>query len=121
MRRVLTIACIWALLVTSANAVRELVEIEEPQPSQRLEGIVVDSSGAPIEGMTVTDRTDGWGAVLRSTKTDKRGHFRFSAESSKALYYLKFEHALFNPLQLKLKLDKKAKNSSITVKVPIGG
>lgn len=120
-RRVLTVAFIWALLVTSANAARELIEIEEPQPSQRVEGIVVDPSGAPIEGMTVTDLSDDWGEVLRSTKKDKRGHFRFSAESSKTLYYLRFEHALFNPLQLKLKLHKKAKNSAITVKAPIGG
>ena len=120
-RQVLTVTFIWVLLVTSASAVRELVEIETPQPSQRVEGIVLDPSGAPIEGMTVTDRSDDWGAVLRSTTTDKRGHFRFSAESSKTLYYLRFDHALFNPLQLKLKLDKKAKNSAITVAAPIGG
>ena len=121
MRQALAVAFIWALLVISAKAVRELVEIEEPQPAHRVEGIVLDPSGAPIEGMTVTDRSEEWGAVLRSTTTNKKGRFRFSPQPSKTLYYLRFDHALFNPLQLKLKLDKKAENRAITVKAPIGG
>jgi hypothetical protein len=80
-RQVLTVTFIWILLATSARAVRELVEIETPQPSQRVEGIVLDPSGAPIEGMTVTDRSDDWGAVLRSTTTDKRGRLIQSAST----------------------------------------
>ena len=121
MRQIIAVATVWVLLVISAKAVRELVQINEPQPSQRVEGIVLDPSGAPIEGLTVTDRSENWGAVLRSTNTDKSGHFRFAAHPNKTLYYLRFEHALFNPLQLKLTLEKKARNRAITVKVPIGG
>ena len=70
--------------------------------------------------MTVTDRTDEWGAVLRTTQTDHKGHFHFSRQRGKAIYYLRFDHPGFNPLQLKLKLDKKAP-AMITVKAPIGG
>jgi hypothetical protein len=121
MRQVITVAFIWVLLVISAKAVRELVEIEEPQPAQQVEGFVLDPSGAPIEGMTVTDRSEEWGTLLRSTTTDKRGQFRFSPQPNKTVYYLRFDHALFNPLQLKLKLDKKTRNRAITVKAPIGG
>jgi hypothetical protein len=48
-----------AFPATSAMAVWELVVIEDPQPAQRIEGIALDSSGAPIAGVTLTDRT-GW-------------------------------------------------------------
>jgi hypothetical protein len=120
-RRATAIAIAWAFLVTSATAVRELVVIEELQPAQRVEGIVLDPSGAPIPDMTVTDCTQGWAAVLRSTTTDSKGHFRFSQQRGKSVYYFRFDHALFNPLQLRLKLDKNAPQRAITARPHIGG
>jgi Carboxypeptidase regulatory-like domain len=120
-RRATAIALAWSFLVASAMAVRELVIIEEPQLAQRVEGIVLDPSGAPIPDMTVTDRTQGWVAVLRSTTTDSKGHFRFSQQRGKSVYYLRFDRPLFNPLQLRLKLDKNAPQRSITARPYIGG
>jgi len=65
MRRVIAIALTWAFLLTSAKAVRELVIVEELQPAQRVEGVVLHPSGAPIADMTVTDRTeDGCGTAF---------------------------------------------------------
>jgi len=49
---------VWTLLVLSAKTVREVVEIEEPQAALRIEGVVLDPSGAPIEGMTLPDRSE---------------------------------------------------------------
>jgi hypothetical protein len=119
--RATAIVLICAFFVTSAKAVRELVVIEELQPAQRVEGVVLDPSGAPIPNMTVTDRTEEWVAVLRSTTTDSNGHFRFSSQRGKSVYYLRFDNALFNPLQLRLKLDKKAPQRAITARPEIGG
>ena len=119
--RATAIALICAFFVTSAKAVRELVVIEELQPAQRVEGVVLDRSGAPIPNTTVTDRTEEWVAVLRSTTTDSNGHFRFSSQRGKSVYYLRFDNALFNPLQLRLKLDKKAPQRAITARPEIGG
>jgi CO dehydrogenase/acetyl-CoA synthase gamma subunit (corrinoid Fe-S protein) len=119
--RAAAIAVICAFFVTSAKAVRELVTIDELQPAQRVEGVVLDPSGAPIPNMTVTDRTEEWVAVLRSTTTDRNGHFRFSSQRGKSVYYLHFENALFNPLQLRLKLYKKAPQPAIAVRPHIGG
>jgi len=99
----------------------QLVVIEELQPAQRVEGVVLDPSGAPIRNMTVTDRTEGWAAVLRSTSTDSNGHFHFSSQRGKSAYFLRFDNALFNPLQLRLKLDKKAPQRAITARPEIGG
>ncbi len=102
-------------------AVRELVVIEELQPAQRVEGVVLDPSGAPIPDMTVTDCTEEWVSVLRSTTTDSKGRFRFSQQRGRSVYYLRFDHALFNPLQLRLKLDKNAPQRAITARPHIGG
>jgi Carboxypeptidase regulatory-like domain len=119
--RATAIALASAFFVTSARAARELVIIEELQPAQRVEGVVLDPSGAPIPDMTVTDRTEEWVAELRSTTTDSKGHFHFSQQRGKSVYYLRFDHALFNPLQLKLELDRHAPQRAITVRPHIGG
>lgn len=119
--RAIAIAVLCALFVSSAKAVRELVVLEELQPAQRVEGIVLDPSGSPIPNVTVTDRTEEWAAVLRTTTTDSNGQFRFSSQRGKSVYYLRFDNALFNPLELRLKLDKKAPQRAITARPQIGG
>src|SRR5216684_7024147 len=108
MRRVIAIALSCAFFVASAKAVRELVIIGEPQLAQRVEGVVLDPNDAPIRDITVTDRTENGVAVLRSTKTDSKGHFHFPTQRGKSVYYLRFDHPWWNPLQLTLKLDKHA-------------
>jgi hypothetical protein len=119
--RAAAIAVICAFFVSSAKAVRELVTVDELQPAQRVEGVVLDPSGAPIPNMTVTDRSEQWVAALRSTRTDSNGHFRFSSQRGKSVYYLRFDDAGFNPLQLRLMLDKKAPQRGITARPEIGG
>jgi len=121
MRWVMVIALACTFSVASAKAVRELVVIAEPQLAQRVEGIVLDPSGAPIADMTVTDRTENGVAVLRTTKTDSKGHFHFSSQRGKTTYCLRFDHPWFNPLQLILKLDKHAPQRGITARPEIGG
>jgi hypothetical protein len=97
------------------------VQIEEPQLAQRVEGVVLDPSGAPIPDMTVTDRTESWDAILRSTVTDGKGRFHFSRQKGKNIYYLYFHHPLFNELELKLKIDKKVPQHGIIARPYIGG
>lgn len=121
MRRATAIALACAFFVTSAKAVRELVVIEELQPAQQVEGVVLDPSGAPIPDMKVTDRSEQWVAILRSTTTDSKGHFRFARQRGKTVYYLRFDHAAFNPLELRLKLDKNVPQRTITARPEIGG
>jgi hypothetical protein len=121
MRRVIITALVWALCTSYASAVRELVIVEEPQPAQRVQGVVLDRSGEPIPDMTMTDRTDDGVAVLRSTKSDAKGRFHFSTQRGKKIYCLRFDHPLWNPLQVKLKLDKHAPHCGITARPEIGG
>ena len=121
MRQWIVIAIMGGFLAASAHAARETVQIEEPQPAQRVEGVVLDPSGAPIPDMTVTDRTENWDSILRSTVTDSKGRFHFSRQKGKSVYYLYFYHPLFNELELKLKIDKKAPHHGIVARPYIGG
>jgi hypothetical protein len=120
-RHLISIAIVSAVFATSAGAVREFVVLEEPLPAQLVEGTVLDPGGAPIPDMTVSDCTPQWAAVLRSTKTDSKGHFRLSRQHGKIVYYLRFDHRLFNPLGLRLTLDKNAPQRGITARPHIGG
>ena len=121
MRRVIGIALAYICFAASASAVRELVVIQEPQLAQRVEGVVLDFSGDPIAGVTVTDRTQDGVTILRSTTTDAKGHFRFSTQAGKSVYCIRFDHPLWNPLQVTLKLDKHAHQRGITARPEIGG
>jgi len=121
MRLPIALALTSVFFSSYASAVRELVVIEEPQLAQRVEGVVLDPSGGPIPDVTVTDRTEDGVAVLRSTKTDSNGHFRFSKQRGKDVYCLRFDHPLYNPLQLKLRVDKSAPQRGITARPEIGG
>jgi hypothetical protein len=114
------VGLLWAILASSAKAVREIVTIEEPQPAQRVEGYVFDAAQYPVSGVTVTDRAND-GSVLRSTTTDAQGYFKFRARAGKTLYCLRFDHPSFNPLQLRLKLDKHAPHKAIVARPEIGG
>lgn len=121
MRQVITIAIAWALVATPGSAVRELVILNDPLPAQHVEGVVLDLTGAPIEGIRVSDCTPEWASVLRSTITDSHGRFRLSRKHGKSIYYLRFDHRSFNPLMLKLKVDKHAPEPGITARPEIGG
>jgi len=121
MHRVAAIAVTCVFFVPTAMAVRALVVIEKPQLAQKVEGVVLDPNGDPIPDMTVTDRTQDGVAVLRSTKTDRGGHFHFPTQRGKTVYCLRFDHPLWNPLQLTVKLDKHAPDRGITAKPEIGG
>jgi hypothetical protein len=121
MHRALAATLLFGFFVPAAMAVRELVIIDTPQVAQKVEGVVLDPNGNPITSMTVTDRTEDGKSVLRSTKTDEQGHFYFVSQRGKTIYCLRFDHPLWNPLQLRVKLDKRAPQPGITAKPEIGG
>jgi len=50
-----------------------------------------------------------------------KGHFRFSAQRGKRVHCLRFDHPWFNPLQVRLKLEKNAPQRGITARPHLGG
>ncbi len=119
MGRALTRLTFLFLFSLSAVAQMEIVEIEKPQPAKSVAGIVSDPSGSALPGVTVEERSDDWKSVLRSTETDDKGRFHFSATAKKNLYHLQFGRSGFNWVRITLKLDKKV-GSVIVVKMPLG-
>jgi len=63
-----------------------MVELEEPQLAQVVGALVTDPSGTAVPDVVVQERSQDWGTVLRSTKTDERGRFRFPTTRDKAVY-----------------------------------
>lgn len=120
-RPLITRAITWAFFATCASAVREFVILEEPLPAQRVEGVVLDPAGEPIPNMKVSDCTPEWTAARRSTTTDSKGRFRLSQQHGKSIYYLRVDHRLFNPLGLKVQLDRNAPQRGIIARPHIGG
>jgi hypothetical protein len=119
--RGILLAIISVLMVVPADAVRVFVVVEEPLAAQRVEGVALDPTGAPISGLTVSDCSPNWAGVLRETTTDSNGRFRFSRRQGKSIYFLRFDHPNFNPLGLRLKLDVRATQRGIVARPDIGG
>jgi hypothetical protein len=115
------LAAISLLAVAPAVAVRTFVVIEDPFVAQRVDGVVLDSTDSPISGMTVSDCSPKWIKVLRETTTDSNGRFHFSRLQGKSTYFLRFDHPLWNPLGLRLKLDRRAPQPGIVARPEIGG
>jgi len=88
----------------------ETIEIEKPQSAKLVGGTVTDPSGAALPDVIVEERSQDWETVLRSTETDKKGRFKFPTTQSKAVYYLQFSRSGFDPLRIKLRIDKRAKS-----------
>ena len=99
-----------SLLSLSLADQYEIVEIEKPQSAKLVGAIVTDPSGAAVPHVIVEERSQDWETVLRSTETDEKGGFKFPATKGKAVYYLQFSHYGFDPLRIKLRIDKKAKS-----------
>ena len=97
----------------------EIVEIEKPQLAKSIAGTVSDPSGTALPGVTVEERSEDWKTVLRSTETDDRGRFHFSARPKKTIYHLQFSRSGFNWVRIKLQLDNKAA-PTVAVKMPLG-
>jgi len=106
----LVIAVLSLLSLSLAGQGYETVEIEKLQSAKLVGGIVTDPSGAVLPDVIVEERSQDWKTVLRSTGTDEKGRFDFPATQRKAVYYLQFSRSGFDPLRIKLRIDKKAKS-----------
>ena len=102
-----------SLLTLNVAGQHQTIEIEKPQSAKLVGGIVTDPSGAVVPDVIVEERSQNWGTVLRSTKTDENGRFKFPAIQNKAVYYLQLSCYGFDPLRIKVRIDKKAKSPLI--------
>ena len=107
------------LLTPHAEAVYETVVIEKPFHVRSLAGTVVDSSGAVIEGVEISDCDRGFERVLGSTTSDRNGVFSLPRDG-RSTHYLSFRAAGFNPLHITVEL-RQFSHGRLKVRLPIGG
>ncbi len=72
-----------------------------------LAAVVLDPSGAPIQGAFVEEFSPDWKESLRSTKTDTTGEFTFTPVKGRDVYYLQLRMNGFDPLRVRVKIDPK--------------
>jgi hypothetical protein len=95
-----------ALCTTYSFPQMEIAEVEAPILSKAVAGVVIDPSGAEVDGVVVEERSSDWKTVLRSTTTDTKGRFHFSSKSKQTLYYLQFNRLGFDWLRITVRLRK---------------
>jgi hypothetical protein len=84
-----------------------IIEIENVQLARSLAAVVHDPAGFPMASVLVEELSSDWKESLRSTKTDATGAFTFAPVKGRDIYYFQLTLKGFNPLRLRVKLDRK--------------
>ncbi|MGA2834302.1 MAG: carboxypeptidase-like regulatory domain-containing protein [Terracidiphilus sp.] len=87
----------------------ELLILEKPMCAEKLAGVVVDSTGAPVSGVTIEDCDPAFNRVLLSTTTDSTGHFAFLEAKTGTTHYLHVQANGFDPMRITVVLRRFAK------------
>lgn len=94
-------------IFSNAFAGVETVEIGKIQIAKTLTGTVVDPAESAIPGVQVLEVSSDWKTVLRTTTTDSDGKWFLAPVPRQQVYYLRFTAYGFNPLQVRIKLNRR--------------
>jgi hypothetical protein len=94
-------------ICSSAFAQSQTVEIGKIQTAKSLTGTVVDPSDSAVPRVQVLEVSSDWQTVLRTTTTDSNGKWSFPPMPGQQVYYLRFVAYGFNPLQVRIKLNRR--------------
>jgi hypothetical protein len=106
------------VVFSTAFAGVETVEIGKGQIAKTLTGTVVDPAGSAMPGVQVFEVSSDWKTVLRTTTTDSNGKWSLPPVPGQQVYYLRFVAYGFNPLQVRVKSNRR-KGSDLRFKLPI--
>ena len=112
--RLLWFTAFFLFLIPVSLDAQYSVEIENVQLARSLAGVVVDPLGAPIPGVLVEEVGPDWKESSRSTTTDKNGSFVFAPVSGRRLYYFQLRQNGFNPLLVRVKVDRRRGQGAAT-------
>jgi Carboxypeptidase regulatory-like domain len=85
------------------------IQYAKPFVVQQLAGTVIDTAESPIANARVEVCEAHWRNCTKSTVTNRRGEFSFSALKKAQLFYLRLSSPGFNPLEVKVKINRRAK------------
>jgi hypothetical protein len=101
---------IWLVAIATSLAIgyiafaQEIITIQRPIHSRSLIGVVVDPSGAPVEGVLVEDCDQSFMHVFVSVRTNKEGRFVFPKAKRGSTHYLRFFKNGFDPMRVKVQM-----------------
>ena len=104
-------------IFSSAFAQVATVEIGKIQIAKALTGTVVDAVDSAVPGVQVLEVSSDWKTVLRTTTTDRNGKWTLATVPKQQVYYLRFIAYGFNPLQVRVKLNR-TKGMDLRFKLP---
>ena len=87
-----------------------VIEIGNVQLARSLAGVVQDPKGSPMAGVLVEEVSPDWKHSLRSARTDAAGSFSFTPVKGRKIYYLQLRMDGFDPLRVRIKVDRKNGN-----------
>jgi len=102
----------------SALAQFQTVEIGKIQIAKTLTGTIVDPVDSAVPGVQVLEVSSDWKTVLRTTTTDRNGKWSLAPVPKQQVYYLRFIAYGFNPLQVRVKLNR-TKGMDLRFQLPI--
>jgi hypothetical protein len=105
-------------ICSSAFAQYQTVEIGKIQIAKSLAGTVVDPTDSAVPRVQVLEVSSDWQTVLRTTTTDSNGKWFLTPAPRQQVYYLRFIADGFNPLQVRVKLNRK-KGRDLRFKLPV--
>lgn len=111
MRITYQFALLAAVLSFALGAVyaTELVTQKEISISHALAGrVLVWGTDEPESGVTVELCGADWKTVLKSTKTDEKGHFSLEPPAKGKLFYIRVSAPGMNIYELRVRIDKHA-------------
>jgi hypothetical protein len=115
--RSFTLFVLCTAILSSAFAGVETVEIGKIQIAKTLTGTIVDPVDSAVPGVQVLEVSSDWKTVLRTTTTDRNGKWTLATVPKQQVYYLRFIAYGFNPLQVRVKLNR-TKGMDLRFKLP---
>jgi hypothetical protein len=107
------------LLCANAIAGFETIEVAEIQHVKRAEGIVRDTSGAPVAGVKILLRESGSKKEVANVQSHLDGHFAVR-HLPPGEYEMHVNAKGFDPMLYHLKIDPQGARSLLIVKMQVG-
>jgi len=95
-----------------------LVEYAKIRSAKVLSGSVIDQSGSAIPGVQVSEMSDEWRDLLRSTTTDAQGGWSLDPFVSGKTYCIEFAKPNFSFVRMRVKITKQG-DGVVFVEMPV--
>lgn len=117
-KQLVLLALVLFLVVPTGHATTLVVQ-QEISVSSALRGhVLVRGTDEPANGVTVELCSADWKTVLKSTKTDDKGHFELEQPATGKLFYIRVSAPGMDIYELRVRVKKQAAKE-LTIRLSI--